>query len=176
LGEQMFEDEVGNYLGILETRPYMRARLGLAQCLEITGKTDEAVAHYYEMLRLNPNDNQGVRDSLLSCLLDINRDKEAEGLLKRYKDDKCMARWRYARALLTFRQKGDTATARRQLQEAVDVNDHVLEYLIGDAELPLAPPSSYALGSEDEAIICAAEMMNAWASTPGAVEWLERRA
>jgi hypothetical protein len=33
LGPQVFEEEAGYFWGIIETRPYMRARLGLAQCL-----------------------------------------------------------------------------------------------------------------------------------------------
>lgn len=33
----------------------MRARFGLAQCLEELGNLDEAVGHYRELLRLNPN-------------------------------------------------------------------------------------------------------------------------
>jgi len=176
LGEQMFKEKAGNFWGILKTRPYMRAGFGLAQCLEIMGQTDEAIEHYRELLRLNPNDNQGVRDSLLNCLLEKNRNEEASNLLKRYKDDKYRAQWCYARALVTFRQKGDTTTARRHLREAIDVNDQVLEYLLGDAELPPVCPSSYAIGSDDEAVICAGEMINAWTETPGAIEWLERRA
>ena len=61
LGPQMFRDEVGNFWGILETRPYMRARLGLAECLWTSGRRDESVVHLQDMLRLNPGDNQGLR-------------------------------------------------------------------------------------------------------------------
>jgi hypothetical protein len=33
LGPRAFKDDVGHFWGILETRPYMRARAGLAACL-----------------------------------------------------------------------------------------------------------------------------------------------
>lgn len=66
LGRQAFESDAGHFWGILETRPYMRARAGLARCLWESGKRDEALAHYREMLRLNPNDNQGLRYVLVS--------------------------------------------------------------------------------------------------------------
>src|SRR5215207_11185802 len=33
LGRETFEEEAGHFWGILETRPYMRARQGLAVCL-----------------------------------------------------------------------------------------------------------------------------------------------
>ncbi|MDQ7839848.1 MAG: hypothetical protein RDU83_02330 [bacterium] len=33
LGERAFKEDAGHFCGILETRPYMRARAGLTQCL-----------------------------------------------------------------------------------------------------------------------------------------------
>src|SRR5947199_51392 len=59
LGPKTFKEDVGYFWGLLETRPYMRARAGLAQALWTSGSRDEAIAHYREMLRLNPGDNQG---------------------------------------------------------------------------------------------------------------------
>ena len=70
LGEEFFTEEVGNFWGILETRPYMRAREGLANALWALGERDQALAHYREMLELNPVDNQGVRYELADCLLE----------------------------------------------------------------------------------------------------------
>src|SRR5205814_8244419 len=87
LGRSTFRDDVGLFWGILETRPYMRARLGLAMRLWQTGARDEAVAHYRDMLRLNPDDNQGIRYLLLDCLLILGRDDEAQKLLRRYRND-----------------------------------------------------------------------------------------
>src|SRR5215472_2687679 len=58
LGAEAFQRDVGHFWGVLETRPYMRARLGLAHSLWTAGRRDEAVAHLQDMLRLNPGDNQ----------------------------------------------------------------------------------------------------------------------
>ena len=66
LGPEVFERDAGHFWGLLETRPYMRARLGLALQLWTAGRRDEAVTHLQDMLRLNPNDNQGVRYTLAS--------------------------------------------------------------------------------------------------------------
>jgi tetratricopeptide (TPR) repeat protein len=173
LGEEFFEEEAGHFWGILQTRPYMRARLGLAQCLEELGQLEEAAEHYRELLRLNPGDNQGVRHLLLACLLEMNVNDEAVQLLKKYKDDKHLAIGSYARALLTFRQKGNTTPARKHLQNALSVNKHVAQYLLGYEEFPDFLPSSFSLGSEEEAIICADMLINAWDDTDGAIEWLE---
>src|SRR2546421_12928373 len=48
----------GHFWGFLETRPYMRARAGLASTLLQLGDIDSALAHYRDMLKLIPNDNQ----------------------------------------------------------------------------------------------------------------------
>jgi tetratricopeptide (TPR) repeat protein len=173
LGEKFFEEEAGSFWGILQTRPYMRARLGLAQCLEESGQMEEAAHHYRELLRLNPMDNQEVRHLLLACLLEMNVNDEAEQLLKKYKDDKHLAIGSYARALLTFRQKGNTAIARKHLQKALSVNKYVPQHLLGYEELPEFLPPSYSLGFEEEAIICADMLIDVWDDTPGAIEWLE---
>ena len=50
-----------HWWGELETRPYMRARQGLGWVYWQTGRLREAIAEYEALLRLNKNDNQGVR-------------------------------------------------------------------------------------------------------------------
>lgn len=47
--------------GELETRPYMRSRQGLGLLFLETMRYDEAISEFKELLRRNPNDNQGVR-------------------------------------------------------------------------------------------------------------------
>ena len=76
LGTKAFQQDVGRFWGILETRPYMRRRLGLAHVLWSAGHRDEAVQHLQEMLRLNPGDNQGVRYTLAGFLLFLDRDDD----------------------------------------------------------------------------------------------------
>ena len=66
LGKDTFEEDAAHFWGILETRPYMRARAGLAECLWVSSKHEEAIQHYKDMLRLNPNDNQGICDTLMT--------------------------------------------------------------------------------------------------------------
>ncbi len=171
LGKQFFKEEAGHFWGIIQTRPYMRARLGLAESLEKMGRIDEAIEHYRDMLRLNPNDNQGVRESLLACLLTTKRTQEADALLKRYKEDGT-AMWNYGRALSTFIQKGDTPTARRHLAKAIECNPAAADYILDDGVLP-PYPQSYSIGSEEEAIVCAHIQRLAWEAIPDAIDWLE---
>jgi tetratricopeptide (TPR) repeat protein len=171
LGPLTFEEQAGHFWGIVQTRPYMRARFGLARCLEEVSQVDDAISHYQELLRLNPTDNQGVRDILLPVLLTAGRDGEAGALLEQFDDD-ISATWYYGWALWTFRREGDSKLARDRLRAAIRTNRHVPTYLTGKVEWPGPPPASYAFGSKEEAVLCAEELSAAWRATPGAEAWL----
>jgi len=171
IGKKAFKNDVGHFWGILETRPYMRARAGLAECLREMGKTEEAVDHYWDMLRLNPNDNQGVRDLLMPCLIELGRDQDAEKLFKQYRNDG-MAVWLYSRVLLDFRKHGDSAVSCKSLKTALKENRHVPDYLLGRKKLPRYLPDYYGFGDENEAVFYAYGSREAWKATPGALEWL----
>lgn len=171
LGKACFRDDVGHFWGILETRPYMRAREGLARALWDKGQRDEAVAHYREMLRLNPNDNQGIRYLLLDCLLFLGRDEEAADLIKTYDRDGTAA-WSWSRALLAFRRAGDCAKSRNALARARADNEHIAPLLLGDATMPRRLPDYISIGSKDEAVAYVHGAASAWAAAPGALAWL----
>jgi tetratricopeptide (TPR) repeat protein len=171
LGRQTFEDEVGHFWGLLETRPYMRARAGLALSLWARGQHDEAIAHWRAMLILNPNDNQGIRYVLAARLLELDRDRELAALLKEHRDDgRAYLIW--ANALLLFRTHGDDAKSRRALVEALASNPHVPVYLLGHQPIPQELPDYTGFGDESEAMCLAAENIEAWKKTKGAFAWL----
>jgi tetratricopeptide (TPR) repeat protein len=169
IGERAFKEDVGHFWGLLETRPYMRARAGLASCLWQLGEREQAVVHYCDMLRLNPNDNQGIRYTLLGCFLEMGSDDQAADILDdpEYADD-ATATWPYSRALLTFRRKGPGEAADALLSEAQGTNPHVPAYLLGKKRLPEDLPHLVGFGDESEAIVYAADHLEAWRSTPGA--------
>lgn len=175
LGREMFAREAGRFWGIVGTRPYMRARLGLAETLEDLGRRDEAVEHYRELLRLNPGDNQGVRYALLAALMLAGRDGETAALLEHFADEPT-ALWRYGQALAVFRREGDSAAARECLRAALRSNRHVPQYLTDDAEWLDPEPTFYRLGSREEAAICDIDLGEAWRATPGAIAWVRAHA
>lgn len=172
LGPEMFEDAMGEFWGILETRPYMRARLGLAQALLAMGEHRAAIEQLHEMLRLNPGDNQGVRYLLLSTLLDLDEPAAIQALLDSYPDE-VSAAWTYGRVLQAYRRDGDTPESRRLRAEARRWNPHVPAYLSGQKRLPRRLPDYIGMGDESEAIAYAAEQQAAWRATPGALAWLD---
>ncbi len=171
IGRRAFKEDAGHFWGLLETRPYMRARANLAQILWGAGQYEEAVEHYWGLLRLNPNDNQGIRDLLMPCLIELGHDKDAEKLFNQFKEDG-MAFWNYSRALLDFRKRGDSPVAGKSLKAAINKNKHVPSYLLGRKKIPRALPGHYGLGDDNEAVLYAHENIAAWEATPGALEWL----
>jgi tetratricopeptide (TPR) repeat protein len=175
LGPEVFAQEVGRFWGIVRTRPYMRARLGLAQCLEDLDRREDAIEHYREIIRLNPGDNQGVRYSLLAALLLAGRDDDAAALIEQFGDEPS-ALWRYGQALSVFRREGDSRAARACLRAALRANRHVPKILGHDAAWPEPQPASYTPGSREEAVICDSELGEAWQATPDAIRWLRAQA
>lgn len=169
LGPSAFTDPDVAFWGDVTTRPYMRARAALAEVLAAQGAEDEAIGHYRALLALNPGDNQGIRFLLLELLLDAGRDDEAAALFEEY--DEPGALWTYAGVLLALRAK-DQRLARRRLRAALRANRHVSRYLTGQRELPDILPGYYSPGKDDEAVLCAESLMDAWEATPGAVAWL----
>ena len=56
-------------------------------CARAASQCEEAVGHYQEMLRFNPNDNQGIRYLLLDCLLFLGSLDDAAELISKYDED-----------------------------------------------------------------------------------------
>jgi tetratricopeptide (TPR) repeat protein len=74
LGRETFEEDGGYFWGILEIRPYMRARQGLAFCLWELGERQAPIDHYKRMLDLN-------------CRLLQHHEARAGQLIKRILED-----------------------------------------------------------------------------------------
>lgn len=174
LGRDIFDEDAGHFWGIIETRPYMRARVGLAAILWWQGERRKAIEHYWDMLRLNPNDNQGIRNILINCLLEEGDDAGAGELLDRFEDG-ITACWSYSRALLAFRRGGAGPEADGLLDEAIQRNRSVPVFLTGKKRLPKQPPQYVGFGDENEAVAYVMDSIAVWAETEGAIDWLRAR-
>jgi hypothetical protein len=112
-----------------------------------------------------------MRYLLLGWLLEIRDAARLEELFARYEDDGT-AEWLYAQALHAFRVEGDTPHARAMRGEALQQNPYVPDYLVGRKRLPRRLPEYIGFGDEREAIACAANQIEAWRQTAGALAWL----
>jgi tetratricopeptide (TPR) repeat protein len=171
LGRKGFKEYAGHFWGFLETRPYMRARAGLAGALLKLGDEDAAIGHYRDMLELNPGDNQGIRYVLLACSLRRDDKAALKELLAAYQDEGS-AHWLYTRALLAFREGRATENeVVRLVKDARSANGHVPGILAATASPVVSDGDYITVGGPDEATEYVAECGPAWHSTPSAVEW-----
>jgi tetratricopeptide (TPR) repeat protein len=91
------------YWGVLETRPYMRARHGLGLTYIYLGNFKEALKQFKIMLYLNPNDNQGVRFLLADVYHYLEDPKNAEKYYKKYGEHE--GSYNYALLLYSMKEK-----------------------------------------------------------------------
>ena len=105
LGNAFFDEHRGHFWGMIETRPYLRARRGLADCLWALGRKRESLTHCEALLELNPDDDQGIRHGLLSRYLALGNDMGAARLFRDYPHD-ASAAFLWSRVLLDLR-RGD---------------------------------------------------------------------
>jgi tetratricopeptide (TPR) repeat protein len=170
LGEEFFAENSGHFWGMIETRPYMRARQGLADCLWAMGRHQDSITHSEALLELNPNDNQGIRDVLLSRYLALRNDASAERLFRQYRGDRSAA-FLWSRVLFDLRREDQTAAA-AALNTAMKCNRHVADFLTGKKRLPAELPEMYSPGNQDEAVLYLTNFAEAWLASPDAMEWL----
>ncbi|MGH2929356.1 MAG: DUF7309 domain-containing protein, partial [Solirubrobacteraceae bacterium] len=171
LGPESFEEDVGHFWGRIETRPYMRARAALGETLWALGRHEEAVAHQRELLRLNPNDNQGIRYRQAEYLLALEQYDELDELFAAYEDDDAAA-FVYTKALAAFRRQGDSPQSQALRAEARKQNPHVPAYLSGRKRIPTRLPDYVGFGDPSEAVDYVVGAKAQWESVPGALGWL----
>jgi tetratricopeptide (TPR) repeat protein len=175
LGPEGFKQYAGHFWGFLETRPYMRARAGLAGTLLKLGDVDGALSHYRDMLKLNPNDNQGIRYVLAGCLLRQGDDGALRELLAAHEDGSAF--WLYTQALVAFRENGGSdEQAAALVRDAWSANEHLPAILAGTKPAVSSNEGYISMGGPDEATYYVTECGAAWHRTPGAVAWLTKLA
>jgi tetratricopeptide (TPR) repeat protein len=173
LGEQAFAEAKGHFWMIPETRPFMRCMKGYAECLFMLGKEKESLDVFFEMLELNPNDNQGVRDLAGLFSLAAEEFSRYEKLYQLYKSD-ATAFHAFNFALYNFLLFGDAPQSREALAQARAVNNHVLGLMLSKKPLPETPEDFITLGGKSEAINYCSFAKIIWMEKPGAIEWLEK--
>ena len=171
LGKKFFKENVGHFWGIHETRPFMRCLKNYAECLYMLDQKEEALTVFFELLELNPNDNQGIRDQASLYCIELGRHDRFEKLQKEYNQDSTAFHY-FNGALYTFIKNGDNNASRTELAKAREQNKHVLQLMLSKKELSVLA-DHYGIGDKNEALFYCTVAKDVWHSIPGALAWLE---
>jgi tetratricopeptide (TPR) repeat protein len=118
----------GAFWGILESRPYMRALHGLGLTIWEKGRLAEAKDVFIKMLKLNVNDNQGVRYLIGSIYHQMgNLDKAIKWYVQNLDDPDNL--YNYGLALI---QQNKMEAAAKTLISAIFENPYVAPMLLKD--------------------------------------------
>ena len=171
LGEEFMQENKGHFWGLFETRPYMRAKSGVAGCLYAKNRVNATIEVYREMIELNPSDNQGVRYLLATILLSKKDLSDYESFVKKYEGEDS-ALWHYNNALYHFKKMGKSAKSDGELMKAYKFNPYVMEFMLGLKELPEEMPQFIGRGDENEAVAYIFDAIHTWGKTDGALNWM----
>ena len=173
LGAEAFQSLAGSFWSVPQTRPFMTALAALARANRDAGAIEVAALHYQEMLRLNPNDDQGARFEIMGILLEGQDHESVAALFQVYDDGTAPFRW--AATLDAFQQLGDAEASRALLDAAQAANGHVAALLAETEPFPADISTAVEPGSLDEAVLVADLQLPAWQGTEGALAWLAAR-
>ena len=176
LGETFFKDNAGSLWVHLEARPYMRALAGLQESYWENREHEKAIAICYDVLRLNKNDNQGMRYVLIRYLAKLSRYDELKAFMEHssYAHD-CIAEWCFTRAWLCFIREGHTQRATELLQRAMQTNRFIPEYLFRKGYRLKMLPAHLSMGGEDEAQCYAHQFGSIWRRSSAVMKWLREQ-
>lgn len=169
-GGEYLKDHKGQFWGFHETRPFMRCMFKYSDCLYILGKKDACISVLEEMIELNPNDNQGVRDQLMLYLLEKNEFDKFKKYSKEYSEDGGVYA-HFNRALFAFKKEGESEKSNDLLRTAIEENKFVLPMLVS-SKLQTELPNTYGIGDKNEAKYYSVFAQKIWQQTPGVVKWL----
>ncbi|MEJ7591611.1 MAG: hypothetical protein WKF77_08690 [Planctomycetaceae bacterium] len=124
-----------------------------------------------DMLRLNPNDNQGIRWLLLEWYCNMNWLDKAWQVLEEYPDEDTPFMV-LTRVCLEFQKSGPSDALESILQEQMELNPRIAPKLLDQDEVSPFSVQSFSAGDEDEADAYSQSFRSLWKATPGALPWL----
>ncbi len=171
LGPAFFKEEKGQFWGMTESRPYMRACLDRALLLTDLGRLKEAQKALRALILLNKHDHQGVRLLLGPLCLrrgDLKAYRALRNKFKRTMDLELL----WGDVLEAFLQ-GDLERAAEARSLARHENGYLEAYLLGHRKLPKQPSNTYTWHSPEQAVHAAVHLLPAVAAHPQALAWLK---
>lgn len=171
--DNMFdEDNMGHFWGIVETRPYMRARNRKITILMDLGRYTEAIKECEEMLKLCESDNLGIRYTLIGLYCILEKFEDSEKLYKKFNE--YSAFMIFPMAIMYFK-KGDYKKSKKFLKDTQEVNPYIIKILKNDIAMlkDSEDIEYYEHGSIEEASIIVNDLLYLLMSVPSFITFME---
>ena len=144
--------------------------------LKNTGKRNEAIAQAKKIMRMNPNDNQGIRQLLCTWFLEARDTEGCTNLLRKYGTNG-EASLSYADVLLQYlRWKKDDAVeneVKQALYVAIKANPFVPDLLGTEGIEKDDQDPYYSRGGIKDAKIYVIGSQKLWGKYPESVDWIK---
>ncbi len=175
--EGYFDDGIGRFWGLVETRPYMRLRYAYFSHLIQTGKLRLAASQGEDMLRLCENDNLGVRFTLMYLYALLEEESPAVRLFKRYDGNQSTPM--LLAMIILYYKLDDSVSARKYLRRLRSVNTEADEFFlqidseeIQDLLMDAEEAAPYRLNSKEEIAVSLSENRALLLSCISALFWI----
>jgi len=158
---------------VLDNRPGLRLLYRRAMHYRDTGREQLAKHASEELIRINPNDNHGIRSLVINSYLRDGQNEKAIQLAQDYPSDVLIdVRFGEVLALYRMQRTKDAEYAlRKSHYERPLVSKTLWRKRVKQPHLDFL---GVTVGGEDEAWLYREEMRDVWASTSGALEWLRK--
>lgn len=162
----------GAFWDVFETRTYVRALCGKAECLFKQGKYAQSEKKYQEILALNTRDPIGIRYLLADILFIRGHVKSLKTILEGYPNDRSVA-WAYYRAWVAKKTDGKKAEALKRA--AVERNPYVIQ-LIRPYSAGSQKPHNWTIEIEKEAQDFLEDTIATWREDEVIFDWITKGA
>ena len=150
--ENYFEkDNIGDFYGIFENRPYIRGMYFKAMYLLEDGKVKKALDVCKEILRLNEHDNTGARYLLMAIYAYLEDEKNLVNLFKQYNEESLETL--FPLFVLYYKQEND-GKAKEYLNKINKANPNFIKLFKGTmTQTDNAPSGYYSKGNSSEVLM-----------------------
>lgn len=147
--EKYFDKEnIGHFYGVFKTRPYIRGLATKAEYLLEEGKLHQASNICKEVLRLNENDNLGVRYLLMAIYAILEEEKDILDLYKKYPEEDLEMLFPL---FAIYYKIGNDKKAKEYLNRINKANPHFIKFFKGTIKQNKdVPEGHYAKGDSSE--------------------------
>ncbi len=161
--------------GILDNRPFLRCYANLGHCYLALNRMDLARDIFENLIMMNPNDNQGIRNLLIGCYFSKNEISTVLDLCNKYPKDILPATM-YGKVLCLY-QLGEIKAAEEQLRIAMGFAPKVAQELVRATHKKPKNCDKYpgiVIGSEEEAYEYWLTHGKYWKNAKGAINFLKQ--